>query len=124
MNFEYILGMKAAIGAVCQASCSQDTPCEAPCFTITALLLAGGPELLAMLGLPSEVDYHPTFTTRLEKLQGYRRDRDRLCGLIEDLVNIMERSDREEFDETVVPVTNGEWFEAIAEAKKVIGKGE
>lgn len=94
MKPEYIHGMKEAVAVICKASCSQEIPCEAPCFSVTALLLAGGPELLASLGLPSEVDYHPTFTTRLEKLVRFRRDRDRLCSLIEDLTSWREAPGR------------------------------
>lgn len=38
-----------------------------------------------------------------------------------ELVDLMERSDMEEFGEVCQPVTNGEWFPAIERAKAAIG---
>ena len=43
-----------------------------------------------------------------------------LRKIIATLVELMERSDMEEFGEACQPVTNGEWFAAIEEAKAVI----
>ncbi|APG24086.1 hypothetical protein [Syntrophotalea acetylenica] len=43
-----------------------------------------------------------------------------LRKIIATLVDLMERSDMEEFGEACQPVTNGEWFGAIEEAKAVI----
>ena len=40
---------------------------------------------------------------------------------IATLVELMERSDMEEFGEDCQPVTNGEWFQAIETAKAAIG---
>jgi len=37
------------------------------------------------------------------------------------LVELMERSDMEQFGEDCQPVTNGEWFPAIERAKAAIG---
>lgn len=44
-----------------------------------------------------------------------------LKELLSTLVELMERSDMEEFDEDCQPVTNGEWFPAIERAKAAIG---
>ena len=44
-----------------------------------------------------------------------------LKELISTLVELMERSDMEEFGEDYQPVTNGEWFPAIERAKSAIG---
>ena len=44
-----------------------------------------------------------------------------LTELISTLVELMERSDMEEFGEDCQPVTNGEWFPAIERAKAAIG---
>ena len=44
-----------------------------------------------------------------------------LKELISTLVELMERSDMEEFGEDGQPVTNGGWFPAIEKAKAVIG---
>ncbi len=44
-----------------------------------------------------------------------------LKELISQLVELMERSDMEEFGENCQPVTNGEWFPAIEKAKAAIG---
>ena len=44
-----------------------------------------------------------------------------LKGLLGTLVELMERSDMEEFGEDCQPVTNGEWFPAIERAKSAIG---
>ena len=44
-----------------------------------------------------------------------------LKGLLGTLVELMERSDMEEFGEDCQPVTNGEWFPAIEKAKAAIG---
>ena len=41
--------------------------------------------------------------------------------MIEQLIDLMERSDMEEFGVDCMPVTNGEWFPAIEEAKAIIG---
>lgn len=45
-----------------------------------------------------------------------------LSPVIEELVELMERSDMEEFGGLECqPVTNGEWFPAIERAKSAIG---
>lgn len=44
-----------------------------------------------------------------------------LKEVIATLVELMERSDMEEFGEDCQPVTNGEWFQAIETAKAAIG---
>ena len=44
-----------------------------------------------------------------------------LKELISTLVELMERSDMEEFGENCQPVINGEWFPAIEKAKAAIG---
>ena len=44
-----------------------------------------------------------------------------LKDLLGTLVELMERSDMEEFGEDCQPVTNGEWFTAIEKAKATIG---
>lgn len=44
-----------------------------------------------------------------------------LKNLLGTLVELMERSDMEEFGEDCQPVTNGEWFPAIEKAKAAIG---
>jgi len=44
-----------------------------------------------------------------------------LKELTATLVELMERSDMEEFGEDCQPVTNGEWFPAIERAKAAIG---
>ena len=44
-----------------------------------------------------------------------------LKNLLGTLVELMERSDMEEFGEDCQPVTNGEWFTAIEKAKATIG---
>lgn len=44
-----------------------------------------------------------------------------LKDLLGTLVELMERSDMEEFGEDCQPVTNGEWFPAIEKAKATIG---
>ena len=44
-----------------------------------------------------------------------------LTELISTLVELMERSDMEEFGEDCQPVTSGEWFPAIEKAKAAIG---
>jgi hypothetical protein len=44
-----------------------------------------------------------------------------LKDLLVTLVELMERSDMEEFGEDCQPVTNGEWFQAIEKAKAAIG---
>ncbi len=44
-----------------------------------------------------------------------------LKKVIATLVELMERSDMEEFGENCQPVTNGEWFPAIERAKSAIG---
>lgn len=44
-----------------------------------------------------------------------------LKELISTLVELMERSDMEEFGENCQPVTNGEWFPAIEKANAAIG---
>ena len=44
-----------------------------------------------------------------------------LKDLLGTLVELMERSDMEEFGEDCQPVTNGEWFTAIEKAKAAIG---
>ena len=41
--------------------------------------------------------------------------------VVAELVDLMERSDMEEFGEVCQPVTNGEWFPAIERAKAAIG---
>ncbi len=43
-----------------------------------------------------------------------------LKDLLGTLVELMERSDMEEFGEDCQPVTNGEWFPAIERAKAAI----
>lgn len=45
-----------------------------------------------------------------------------LKSIISDLVDLMERTDMEEFGEHCQPVTNGEWFPAIERAKAAIGQ--
>jgi len=44
-----------------------------------------------------------------------------LKHITQELIELMERSDREEFDENCQPVTSEEWFSAISHAKKYIG---
>jgi hypothetical protein len=44
-----------------------------------------------------------------------------LKDLLVTLVELMERSDMEEFGEDCQSVTNGEWFSAIEKAKAAIG---
>ena len=44
-----------------------------------------------------------------------------LKDLLGTLVELMGRSDMEEFGEDCQPVTNGEWFPAIEMAKSAIG---
>ena len=44
-----------------------------------------------------------------------------LGQVVAELVDLMERSDMEEFGEDCQPVTNGEWFQAIEMAKSAIG---
>jgi hypothetical protein len=43
-----------------------------------------------------------------------------LKSVVADLVDLMARSDMEEFGEDCQPVTNGEWFPAIERAKAAI----
>ena len=44
-----------------------------------------------------------------------------LKDILGTLVELMERSDMEEFGEECQPVTNGEWFPAIEKARAAIG---
>lgn len=43
-----------------------------------------------------------------------------LASVIEELIDLMERSDEEEFGIDCKPVTNGEWFPAIDRGKKAL----
>jgi hypothetical protein len=45
-----------------------------------------------------------------------------MIELIKRLADLMERSDREEFEDDAKPVTSKEWFAAIGEAKALIAQ--
>jgi hypothetical protein len=49
---------------------------------------------------------------------------DEMLKVLETLIDLMVRSDMEEFGEACQPVTNGEWFPAIAWAKDVLEQAE
>ena len=54
-------------------------------------------------------------------IRGFKAATENLTPIIASLVDLMERSDMEEFGEECQPVTNGEWFPAIERAKDAIG---
>lgn len=60
----------------------------------------------------------PTMPCSFER--GFRVAVENLGPVIEELVELMERSDMEEFGVDCQPVTNGEWFPAIEKAKRII----
>ena len=53
--------------------------------------------------------------------RGFNAAVEALGPVVAELVDLMERSDMEEFGEVCQPVTNGEWFPAIERAKAAIG---
>lgn len=52
--------------------------------------------------------------------RGFRVALEMLTPVIEELTELMERSDMEEFGIDCQPVTNSEWFQAIEKAKAII----
>ena len=54
-------------------------------------------------------------------VRGFNAAVEALGPVVAELVDLMERSDMEEFDEVCQPVTNGEWSPAIERAKAAIG---
>ena len=54
-------------------------------------------------------------------VRGFKAAVEALGPVVAELVELMERSDMEEFGEDCQPVTNGEWFPAIEKAKAAIG---
>lgn len=54
-------------------------------------------------------------------IRGFKAAVGALAPVVANLVELMERSDMEEFGEDCQPVTNGEWFSAIEKAKSAIG---
>ena len=54
-------------------------------------------------------------------VRGFNAAVEALGQVVAELVDLMERSDMEEFGEDCQPVTNGEWFPAIERAKAAIG---
>ena len=54
-------------------------------------------------------------------VRGFNAAVEALGPVVVELVDLMERSDMEEFGEVCQPVTNGEWFPAIERAKAAIG---
>jgi len=57
-------------------------------------------------------------------VRGFNAASETLTPVIATLVELMERSDKEEFGEACQPVTNGEWFGAIEDAKAVIASAQ
>ena len=55
-------------------------------------------------------------------VRGFNAAVETLAPVVAELVDLMERSDKEAFDENCQPVTNGEWFPAIERAKAAIGQ--
>ena len=53
-------------------------------------------------------------------VRGFNAASETLTPVIATLVELMERSDMEEFGEACQPVTSGEWFQAIEKAKAAI----
>ena len=54
-------------------------------------------------------------------VRGFNAAVEALGTVVAELVDLMERSDKEAFDENCQPVTAGEWFQAIEMAKAAIG---
>lgn len=54
-------------------------------------------------------------------VRGFNAAVEALGPVVAELVDLMERSDKEAFDENCQPVTAGEWFPAIEMAKAAIG---
>ena len=54
-------------------------------------------------------------------VRGFNAAVEALGPVVAELVDLMERSDMEEFGEVCQPVTNGERFPAIERAKAAIG---
>lgn len=74
------------------------------------------------LGLAQVANSHPEFITLARKTLDamIKQKENELREVIKELVDLMERSDQEEFGEDVKPVTNGEWFGAINRAKALL----
>lgn len=53
-------------------------------------------------------------------VRGFNAAVETLAPVVAELVDLMERSDMEEFGEECQPVTSGEWFLAIEKAKAAI----